>query len=225
MIKLIFIFMMMAGIAEAGTHVMFTDKLQGGDTSYIQNTQTIQTGSTFFASSGTVTNQLNIMAPNSHTNDLMVIYSSATFGFYRDPATLNLASHTSKDLLVFQLDNDNGSSIALKRTGFGTANELDCGQTSVTGGMTTTFSFFPGLSHPYADFTSISVNSQTQPPVNGTMQLGSFTASSLSGQIPTASGQQYYCSNCSNALTCISTGTTTGAYASEQALNRTTACN
>jgi hypothetical protein len=57
----------------------------------------------------------------------------------------------------------------------------------------------------------------------GPFQLGSLSSPQTTA--PAQAGQVYYCSSCSNALTCISTGTVTGAWASMQATNRHTACN
>lgn len=55
--------------------------------------------------------------------------------------------------------------------------------------------------------------------------LGSSTTAGLAGTTPSAVNQAWYCSNCVNALVCISTAIAKGAFASEQATNRTTACN
>lgn len=53
---------------------------------------------------------------------------------------------------------------------------------------------------------------------------GSSTTGGLAGTIPSAVNQMWYCSDCANALTCISTGTAKGAFSSMQATGRTTGC-
>lgn len=60
----------------------------------------------------------------------------------------------------------------------------------------------------------------------GAFGLAPKTKAQLSALRPESVGQQFYCSDCASALVCVSTGTATnGAWASQQASNRTTACN
>lgn len=51
------------------------------------------------------------------------------------------------------------------------------------------------------------------------------TIAQLQQMVPLKTGEMFYLSNGANALSCISTGTVKGSYASMQATNRTTACN
>lgn len=75
----------------------------------------------------------------------------------------------------------------------------------------------------YSATTGLSVSSGT---VSAKLTIPSMTIAQSQNRAPSAAGvETFYCSNCTNALTCVSTGTANGAYASQQAANRTTACN
>lgn len=58
---------------------------------------------------------------------------------------------------------------------------------------------------------------------SGYIQKASKTKAQLALITPTVVGQEYYCSDCSSLLTCISSGTAQGAFASP--VSKTTACN
>jgi hypothetical protein len=58
---------------------------------------------------------------------------------------------------------------------------------------------------------------------NSTTTLVSHTKAQFGSIIPASAGQDYYCSDCTTLDTCVSTGTTVGAFASP--VSRTTACN
>jgi hypothetical protein len=56
-----------------------------------------------------------------------------------------------------------------------------------------------------------------------TLTLVSHTKAQFGSIVPASAGQDYYCSDCTTLDTCVSTGTTVGAFASP--VSRTTACN
>ena len=60
---------------------------------------------------------------------------------------------------------------------------------------------------------------------NGFFKLQSRTKAQLAAYTPGGVNEMFYCSDCTNCLTAISTGTATGALSSMQAANRTTVCN
>lgn len=76
----------------------------------------------------------------------------------------------------------------------------------------------------YSPTTGVSASSMT---ATATFKPPVYTKAQLSARTPPAAyGSEFVtCSDCSNALVCISTGATAGGYASTQATNRTTACN
>lgn len=55
--------------------------------------------------------------------------------------------------------------------------------------------------------------------------LPNRTLTQIKATIPLKKGQQYFCTDCVNALVCVSTGTSVYGFASMQAANRTTVCN
>lgn len=57
----------------------------------------------------------------------------------------------------------------------------------------------------------------------GSLQLR--TLAQLKAVTPKKKGLMYFCTDCANALVCISTGTAIYGFANMQAANRTTACN
>lgn len=55
--------------------------------------------------------------------------------------------------------------------------------------------------------------------------LDSKTVAQFKATTPLKKGLMYFCSDCTNALVCVSTGTTIYGFANMQAANRTTTCN
>lgn len=74
----------------------------------------------------------------------------------------------------------------------------------------------------YSPTTGVSVSTIT---ATARFVQPTYTKAQLAARTPTIAGEQAYCSDCANCLTAISTSTALGAWASQQATNRTTACN
>lgn len=71
--------------------------------------------------------------------------------------------------------------------------------------------------------TTFGVQGSSLVAVSSYVQLFSRTIAQIAAITPTVVGQEYYCNNCSNTATCISTGTTIGGFG--RGSSRTTACN
>lgn len=88
------------------------------------------------------------------------------------------------------------------------------------GGITALTASFPSFNVTSTSATVTGANLT----VLGFTVHGSSTTAGLAKTTPSSVNQMWYCSNCTSALTCISTGTVIGAYSSMQATNRTTGC-
>lgn len=74
----------------------------------------------------------------------------------------------------------------------------------------------------YSEVASLPTNGLV---VTGGITPGSKTKANLQALTPINTAETYYCSDCANTINCVSTGTVQGAFAAEQAVNRTTVCN
>lgn len=196
----------------------------------VLSTSTLQSGTTLYVSSGTI-NQLFVstfsaLSVGPSRNDFSIINSSPIFGSYLNPATLRLNSHTSQNHLIMSLDGDT-TTLGFRRYGRDNSSIIEIGRNSLSGGMVAISQFYIGDgSSPWLEARSLILNTSvgTQPPTSGTLGLYGYSKENIGSFTPTAEGQIYYCTNCSSTINCVSTATTRGGYAAEQATNRTTAC-
>lgn len=173
------------------------------------------------------------------TNTLFNTHASSNTAIgYNSCYTNNTGSLNS----CFGLGADMGSSNLLNATAIG-ANAVATSSNSVMLGTSNTTVYSAAIANSFGLATSSltvtgSINSTYQATFSTSTTTFQVTISSqgavgfygltivqLQQQVPSKVGEMFYLSNGTNALTCISTGTVRGAYASMQATNRTTACN
>ena len=146
--------------------------------SYVQsNATSLQSGATFYVSSGTVGGPLAITGVSSindtadTTKDLLTITGGPSFGVFRDPAQLVLKSTNTKSCLDMQLTSETAG-VAICKQGTTSAQEMDFGAPSVTGGLTSTFSMFPSTTIPYITANSLITGGASVPISVGDVDIG-----------------------------------------------------
>lgn len=191
-----------------------------GNTDYIQVRNTLQSGATFYISSGTISGPFNA--------DTI----QATFGV--SAATMTVRSATfSVAGITYYFPSTGGSGTQVLTTSGGSSSVNLSWTTPSTGGLTNAaavhdvayYSTSPsgdtldGSNQLTINGTAIAINGDAT--FGGFIKITSKTLANLASTTPTLVGQIFYCSNCVTDSICTSTQTATASWAGS---NRTVAC-
>lgn len=213
---------------------------------FIQNTTALQQGSTFFVDVGNINGSLSVgsvtsssdvvvssgLYIKSQTSATQAIFSFGTSGVLNltqnsAGGSLRFMSHANSPQILMGaptmsgsgfIDTQNGSTLYL--------NALAANRTVTIGsaGLRTDTPAgdigTPSLRFKTAYLSGIDASSAT---FSGAVVFKSTTSDGLQGTVPTSVGETYYCSNCTTAGLCVSTGTLRAQFAN--AGNRTQGCN